>query len=101
MYQGGGGVTCSFVERSVILDKQVGKCTMNVGADFLAGLGRAKNTNDRHLRFFPELGRAEIIAKLRIVFRGVGLVLIDAVQSNPEYIHIDGLGCRVEPRIWS
>lgn len=86
----------------MIFDEQVGECAVDVGAHFLAGLGRAKHANDGHPRLPPCLGGSEVIAKLGIVYGGSGLVVVDAVQSKPEIerIHVDGLGCGVAPQGW-
>lgn len=86
----------------MIFDEQVRECAVNVGAHFLARLGRAKHANDGHPRLPPCLGGSKVIAKLGIVYRGSGLVVVDAVQSKPEIecIHVDGLGCGVAPQGW-
>jgi len=94
----GRGLTCSLIEWPLIFDEQVGEYAVNVGAYFLARLGRAKHANDGHPRLLPCLGGPEVIAKLGVVVRGSGLVVVDAVESNPEYIHVDGLGCGVAPQ---
>jgi hypothetical protein len=60
---------------------------VNVSADFLPRLSRAKDADDGDIGFLGALSGADIVAKLGVVSGGRGLVVIDAIQSDAENIH--------------
>lgn len=60
---------------------------MDMRANFLASLSRAKDPDDWNFGFFTDLRRLDIVSKDRIKLRWSGLVIVDAVQSDAEEIH--------------
>ena len=60
---------------------------MDMNADFLPRLRRPKDPHDRHPRAPPRLRRPHIVPQLGVVPRRRRLVVVDAVQSDPEGIH--------------
>lgn len=61
---------------------------MDVSADLLAGLSGTKDPDDRDFCLLGGLDVAPIIAKAGVVLGGCGLIVIDAVQADPEDIHV-------------
>lgn len=60
---------------------------MNVGANFLTGLRGPKYSHDGNLGPLGSLRRPDIVAQLRVISRWLGLVMIDAVEPDPEQVH--------------
>jgi hypothetical protein len=68
-------------------DEEIRKGAMNVSADFLARLGRAKDADDGDWRFFCEIRGLDAFAQTGIVSGRRGLVVVDAVEPDPEGVH--------------
>lgn len=77
---------------AIVLDVEIGECAVDVRADLLAGLGRAKDPDDGDLGLFGDVERADIVAQLRIIARRRCLVVIDAIQPDPEKVHAGDSG---------
>ncbi len=56
---------------------------------FLAGFRRSKDPDDRYPGLFTQLGCANVVAKLGVIFRRDGLIMVYAVQPYAEDVHDD------------
>ena len=70
-----------------VLDKEVRKGAMNVGADLLTRLGRSKYADDGNLGLSRKLRGSDIFTKPGVVLGRCGLVVIDTVEPNLEDVH--------------
>ena len=64
---------------------------MNVSANFLTGLRGTEDSDDRDFRPFGNLRWSDIFAQLRVITGRRGLVVIDAVEPEPEQVHTQWL----------
>lgn len=61
---------------------------MDVGADFLASLGGAKDSNNGDLVCILSLRRqAQFSVQLRVEFRRGSLIVVDTVQAKAKDVH--------------
>lgn len=87
------------VKAALVFDKKIWQGAMDVSADLLTGLGRAKDADYRNSRTIPLL-RGAMVAKQRRVKRAWrGLVMVYAIQtdSEPCLIQLEArlLGCSI------
>lgn len=76
------------LQAAIIVQVEVGKRAMNVRAYLLPGLGGSKDAYDRDLKGMLSLRRySKAAMKLRVEFRGSGLVVIDAIETKAEDVH--------------
>jgi hypothetical protein len=61
---------------------------MDVGAHLLPGLGRPEHADDGYLGLLLSLLEMGIFAQLGVISRWRGLVVVDAVQSDAEQVHL-------------
>ena len=68
---------------------------MNVCAHLLPGFSRSEDADDGHVGLFGGLGEVRVPPQLGIVSGWGGLVVVDAVESDTEYVHqmpiVDGV----------
>lgn len=62
---------------------------MDMSADFLACLCRAKDAYDGNLGLFGQIFGAGVIAEVRVIPGRCRLVEVDTVQPNLEGFHVD------------
>lgn len=60
---------------------------MDVGAHLLPGLGRPKHADDGDFGLLGRLRETSIFAQLGVISGWRGLVVVDAVESDPEHVH--------------
>lgn len=60
---------------------------MNMRAHFLARLCRPEDADDGDFWALGRLRRSYVIAKLRVVYSGRRLVIVDTVQPDAEQVH--------------
>jgi hypothetical protein len=63
---------------------------MNMSADFVARLGGTEDSDYGNFRFLLNLRRLHIVSKDGIELRRGSLVVVNAIQPNPEEVH----GCQ-------
>lgn len=78
-----------FVQGSSVFDIEVWECAVDMSAHLLAGLGRPKHANDGHFGLLVRLQAVIIPTQVRVISCWCGLVVVDAVESNPEPVHLD------------
>lgn len=85
-----GGFTIFGRQATVILYIEIRESSMDVGTYFLASFRRSKDPDDRKLWFLMDLGEADIVPKLRVIFGRGGLIMVYAIQSHAEDVHYGG-----------
>ena len=68
-----------------VIDKEVGKGAVDVGAHLLARLGRAKDADDGDPGLLMGLREAGMAPQLGIEAGGRGAVVVDAVEPDAEH----------------
>lgn len=80
--------TCGLVQGSSVLNVKVGECAMDVSAHLLTCLGRPKHTDDGHLGLLGRFCVRRVSAKPRVVSGWHRLVVVDAIESDAEHVHL-------------
>lgn len=81
------GLTIIGEQTSIILDIQIRKGAVDMGAHFLPCFGRPKHPNDWNSGFLIQLRLVYIVAKLRVIFRRDSLIMVYAVQPHAKDVH--------------
>lgn len=58
-----------------------------MSANFLTCFSGAEDSDDRNFRLLVNLRRLDIVAKYGVELRGRSLVVVYAVQADPEWVH--------------
>ena len=74
---------------TVIPNEEVWECAMYMGAYFLTCLCGSKYANDRHFSLCHLLPVLTLFEYLRVKICVVCLIVVDAIESDPKYIHLD------------